>query len=449
MNSIKFALFLFTCLGIVNITIGQDVTKYRRSSMNMVLLESSALGKSRDMVVEAYNANPFPDKYNKHEVKASDFNIDKMNLTTEDYLSSGYYKDTLTKLLDIMKASVNPLRQLRYLNADSTKALQEPSANQKLGIYIDKYIRENNLAKSMAATWFNRTPDGKMNWDLIQERGMYSASAEQKDQANSVADKTTFLMDFDLIGNTYTVINNLEFYENEPVAAAIRDIAKAKAMEQLAGKPEILIKKSMAAIDTIYERTKVGYTVKCNSFLYKLDWNADIAKKVKDYFFSEGIDAVKAWDTTTIFKLNFLGKTTTGSIVTFKIGEKRTEKEIIELQVRRTMDNALAKLQKENVQFRPVSPIATVGPVTAQIGLKEGLEKGDKFEILEMGWNELGIPVWKSIGKVSLDKKAPIWDNRQGAEVGVDKEGNPLPAFSKFKGGSKAMPGLHYLRLTK
>jgi hypothetical protein len=87
--------------------------------------------------------------------------------------------------------------------------------------------------------------------------------------------------------------------------------------------------------------------------------------------------------------------------------------------------------------------------VTAQIGLKEGLEKGDKFEILEMGWNELGIPVWKSIGKVSLDKKSPIWDNRQGAEVGVDKEGKPLPAFTKFKGGKKAMPGLHYLRLTK
>lgn len=401
------------------------------------------------MVVESYNSNPFPDKYNKHEIKAGAFNVDKINLTTADYISSGYYKDTLTKLLDIMKAAVNPLRQIRYLNADSSKALQEPSENQKLGIYIDKYIRDNNLAKSMAASWFNRTPDGKMNWDLIQERGMYSASAEQKEQANSVADKTTFLMDFDLIGNTYTVVNYLEFYENEPVAALIRDVAKAKAMESLAGKPAILITKAMAGIDTIYEKTKEGYTVKCNSFLYKLDWNADIAKKSKDYFFSDGIDAVKAWDTTTIFKLNFLGKTTTGSIVTFKIGEKRTEKQIIDLQVRRTMDNALAKLQKENVQFRPVSPIASIDPLTAQIGLKEGLEKGDKFEILEMGFNELGIPVWKSIGKVSLDKKATIWDNRQGAEVGVDKEGKPLPAFSIFKGGGKAMPGLHYIRLTK
>ena len=449
MNPTGFALFLITCIGIINFSIGQDVTKYRRSSMNMVLVESSALGKSRDMVVEAYNSNPFPDKYNKHVTNASSFNVDKMTLTTADYISSGFYKDTLTKLLDILKASANPLRQIRYLNADSTKALQEPSENQKLGIYIDKYIRENDLAKSMAATWFNRTPDGKMNWDLIQERGMYSASAEQKDQANSVADKTTFLMDFDLIGNTYTVINYPEFYENEPVARLIRDIAKQKAMEQLAGKPEILVKKSMALIDTVYERTKVGYTVKCNSFLYKLDWNADIAKKVKDYFFSEGIDAVKAWDTTSLFKLNFLGKTTVASIVTFKIGEKRTEKEIIDLQIRRTMDNALAKLQKEHVQFRPVSPIATIGPVTAQIGLKEGLEKGDKFEILEMGWNELGIPVWKSIGKVSLDKKSPIWDNRQGAEVGVDKEGKPLPAFTKFKGGKNAMPGLHYLRITK
>ena len=43
--------------------IGQvkDQTKYRRSNLTMVLVEDNDLGKSKDMVINAYNANPFPD----------------------------------------------------------------------------------------------------------------------------------------------------------------------------------------------------------------------------------------------------------------------------------------------------------------------------------------------------------------------------------------------------
>jgi hypothetical protein len=134
------------------------------------------------------------------------------------------------------------------------------------------------------------------------------------------------------------------------------------------------------------------------------------------------------------------------SIVTFKIGETRSEEQIINLQVRRTVDNSVAKLQKEYVQFRAVAPVSSIGPLTARIGLKEGLQPKDKFEILEMGMNELGLPMWNSIGTVSVDGSLPIWDNRQGAEVEITDPNSPKVSFTTFSGGKKAQVGLHYLR---
>jgi hypothetical protein len=292
-----------------------------------------------------------------------------------------------------------------------------------------------------------------MSWDLIKERGMYSASALKSETASTSASAVDYLLDFELIGNTYTVFNRMDFYPNEPVARMVRDAAVAEATAKFAGKPEQLLNAAMKGIDAVYEKTKEGYTVVCNTYLYQLEWNDSVAQLTKNYFFSADNDAnkLKIWDTTSLYKMKFVGRTKSTSLVTFKIGEKRTEEQIIDLQVKRTMDNALAKLQKEYVQFRPVAPVVTIEPVTAQIGVKEGVEPGQKFEILEQGWNELGMPVWKSIGTLSVDKKAPVWDNTIGAEPVLDEAGNPVQTVSSttFSGGKKAAVGLHYLRLIK
>ena len=78
----------------------------------------------------------------------------------------------------------------------------------------------------------------------------------------------------------------MNFYPNEPVAALIRDEAKRVAAEKLAAAPKALLEKAMAKIDTLYEKTKVGYTVKCNTFLYQLNWDEEVATNFKNYFFN-------------------------------------------------------------------------------------------------------------------------------------------------------------------
>jgi len=431
-------------------------TNYRRSSLTMVLLENEGLGKSKDLVIGAYNSHPFPDKYNLHSIEDKKFSTTQLGLTTQDYVDAGFYKDTLKKITDFLKAKKKyPLNKIRNLNPEGTIGIIEPTSEELNNIYINKYIKEKKIAKQVVSTWFNRKQDGSMNWELIKERGLYSASSNDKDIASTSASAVDYLLDFELIGNTYTVFNRMDFYENEPVARLIRDAAIIQVTKELAGKPEILLKKSLEGLEKVYQKTKEGYTVLCYTYLYQLEWNDSIASKTKHYFFNTdaSFDKIKIWDTTNLYKMKFVGRTSSSSIVTFKLGEQRTEAQIIDLQVKRTMDNALAKLQKEYVQFRPVAPITSIEPVTAKIGLKEGLEPGQKFEILEQSFNKLNMPVWKSIGKVSVNKKTPIWDNTVGAEQKIVQDQNqnqvPKPEYSTFTGGKKAMVGLHYIRLIK
>ena len=424
--------------------------KYRRSNLTMVLIEDNSLGKEKDMVINAYNANPFPDKYNQHDIEDKNFSTEKMKLTKEDYLKAGFYKDTLKTPLDLIKAKKKPLNKVRFLNNELTIGVLEPTDEELTNIYVNKYINEKKIAKQVVATWFNRSKDGKsMDWKTLKQRAAYSAAEHEKDgeTSNGVVDK--LIKDVDVVGNSFVVFNKMKFFENEPVARLIRDVAKAEAMKQLAGKPEIIVKNALAAIDKGYELTKEGYTVQCNTYLYQLDWNENIAKKTKDYFFNDNLMDKRSqiWDTTNLYKMKFVGKTISGSIV---VGGKKSIQEIIDLQVKRTMDNAMAKLQKEYVVFRPVSPIFSVNPLTAQIGMKEGVEPGQKYEILKSTDDEFGIPKWSSVGKVKVDKKVPVWDNRLGAEPVKDDKGNIVvtPKCTTFKGGKKASE-FYFIRLLK
>ena len=439
---------LFTLIfGIAYNAFTQVQIDYRRSSLSFILLENPSLGQRRDLVVNAYMENPFPDQFNQHKIKDSRFEAEKIQLNTQDYLNAGWYVDTLRTPGDFLKALKKPLNPLRYLNTEQTIAVQEPTESQILQIKLQKFINEKEIAKQMVATWFNRDPEtGKMDFTTLIERGKYSASAESKDGLKTVADETILLKDFDLIGNTYVCFNKMDFYPNEPVARMVRDAAKETAIKDLTGKPQILLDKALALADTVYEKTKVGYTVSCNSFLYSLVWNDSISNKVKSYFFNKDINPKTAWDTTTLFSLAYVGNTVSSSIVTFKIGETRSEEQIINLQVRRTIDNSVSRLQKEYVQFRAVAPVSGVGPLVARIGLKEGVQAKDKFEILEPDENELGLPIWKSVGTVTVDGGVPIWDNRQGAELDVTDPNAPKVLVTTFSGGKKAMANFNFLR---
>lgn len=454
----KFTIIsLAVMLSAMNLFAQTDEVKYRRSSLSMVLIESESF-PNKEAVMNSWNNYPFPDKYNEHDVNLKSININAIKLTEQDLLEAGYLNDTIEGLLKITKAETeynslisNQLtkgaaKPLKYLNEEKTSAVKLPSEKQEYQIKINKVINEKGLAKQMIATWFNRSSDGNFDMSIVQERGFYNASEMEAGIASGQVKGLNSLGDAgeELIKNTFTTFTKLTFVPNEPVAAAIRDVAKAQIAKEMAGKPQVLIDKAYQGVDEVYEKTKEGYSVWSKTWLYRLTWNDSIA----NVFYSDLWSNPKAFNKTDIFKLEFVGVQYNQSLVTFKIGETRTEEQIIDLAVVRNVDNAFAKLQKKNDVFKPAIPVTSTDgrQIMAKIGLKEGISPGDKFQVLEMIWDEeAGKTTWKKVKKCKVDKKSPIWDNRYTAgeevEVQKDDEGNPVTATS-FKGSKKIQVGM-------
>ncbi len=423
--------------------------KYRRSSLHTMVIESENF-PNKEVVLKAFNTAPFPEKYNEHTIGQKSFNPVKFTLTSEE--KDSVYKPNGKGMLSQMAS-----------------ALTTDSVVKEMPYRIQKYFTKEKVANKLVSKWFNRQADGSFDWNLIADRGVFNASFLETKTAQSSSDGVALLKTagFELIGNTFVVVNKFKFYPNEPVAAIIRDLAKAEVAKSLAGKPQFLLDKSNKGLDAVYEKTKEGYTIIATSYLYKLVWNDSIS----NVFFTEmymekgGLDAKKKalFENTDLFNLEFVGDETASSLVTFSLKEKRTEEQVITLSTTRIIDRVYAKLQKKYDVFKTKTPLYTGYPITAKIGVKEGLEGGEKFEVLEQNIDEkTGVATYKSIGTIKVDKNL-VWDNTytdgqapaeevvpevaendngKKGKKGKEKEPKPILDRTTFKGGKKFYSGL-------
>lgn len=406
--------------------------KYRRSSLHTMVIESDKFPQ-KEVVLNAFNNAPFPDKYNDHTIGAKSFNPINYTLSAEE--KSTIYKPSKMAAL-----------------AASAAEIKIDSVSREMPFRIQKYLAKEKIANQLVAKWFNMKADGEIDDNLIGDRGALNASFLDVKTAGAANDGKLILRQAgnELIPNTFVVINKFNFFANEPVAAVIRDIAKAELAKKMAGKPQMLIDKANGGIDAVYEKTKEGYSIWATSYLYQLVWNDTVEGK----FYSETINSTAAnkraaFDKSDSYKLEFIGDEKAVGLVTFSLKEKRTEEQIITLSTTRIIDNVYAKLQKKYDVFKTKTPLYTGYPITAKIGVKEGLEGGEKFDVLEQNIDpKTGIATYKSIGTIKVDKDL-IWDNTYNegevpiAEVAVDgKEAKPIIDRTTFDGGKNFYSGL-------
>ena len=433
--SILTLLFVFIFNSIYSQTIQFD---YKRSSMHLVLIESETFPK-KDLVIKAWNGYPFPENYNNHTVDSKSFNPSKYSVTDAERDAAGIKKSNETG------------KAVAGVMSDVSGGILG-SNDPDMPVKIQKFINETKLANQLVAKWFNRTKEGKLDFKYIELRSKESASEEIKTANVKVGDFNESIYDEELIGGTFVVFNKLTFVENEPVARAVRDAAITQASKI---SMEMLRNKAVETANKAYEIGKVGYSVWTKVYLYQLVWNDQVADSFKKTFLKEGDPTfgAKDWENSDLFKLKFIGDENTSSLVTFSLKEKRTEEKIIELSTIRNIDNVFSKLQRKYLVFRPVTPISSIDPITAKIGLKEGIEAGDKFEVLKRTKDKkTNKPIYESIATVKVDKGVPIFDNlyRPAGEPKVDDAGNPIvgPGYTTFSGGNKNVKPLqHFLRL--
>ncbi len=390
----------------------EDVV-YRRSSLHTMMLEPGEFLK-RDIVVQAYDSAPFPDKYNNHDLGYSVIDPTKIELTAEQL--KGLTIETEADKKGTMKLKVD---------------------DQAVNAVIQKYFVANDLAKAAVAKWFSRQEDGSFNMSMIHERGSYNASAMEAELAKGSVRGLASLKDAgeELIKNTFVVVNSMTFIENEPYVRAARDIAIAIAQEI----DNTIASLSMeAAARVMYAAMKDGYTVWAVSYLYQLDWNEETANDFyENYWVSPGaIDSARVakFDETNMFKFNYVGFEKAKSRVLVSAG--KDEKTIISLATIRNIDRVYVKLQKFYDVFKTKTPIINDDPIEAKIGLKEGVSGGDKFDVMEMVWDKkTETTTYKKVGQVKVDGKY-IWDNR--FNMGEGTEGDDIVDDEEVAGAKKS-----------
>jgi hypothetical protein len=395
----------------------------RPSTLQKILLESESFPK-KETVMKAYANIPFPSQYIDFDFADKSFNPKSIKITNEDRALAG---KSQSKLGSLAKSAAG----------NATGGLVDSTAAD-IPLQIEKYLNQNQIAKKIASKWLDIKDGRAQLGNYMMKRALDGISENEKNSIDMDTYKANLLLtDVEIMSNSFVIFNKLFFQENEPVARVARDLAILQA--QKISVP-VLQEKAIQAAQLIYEKVKEGYTVFATSYLYKLDWDIEKAKLANDYFNNPSIKDPKiVFDTTNLFKMMYLGKETSTAFVGFSLKEKRTEEQIIELAVKRALNNSMSKLQRNFEAFRPIYRLDAVDPPIAAIGLKEGILPGDKFEVLKpVNGKVPGTKVWKKAAKIKVDKNAVIWDNLDD-QPKLDSLGNEiiLPKYTPFKGKVK------------
>ncbi len=391
---------------IPTIVCGQESTNnelvYRRSSLYPFMIVEPSRPHA-DVIKKVFLSSPIPDKFNDHVVDQR---------TIVNGISPG-----LTKRKD---------------------KIESQEAN------IRNYLTNNDIAKQMVAKWFNRQSDGSFDMNMVAHRGYYNASDMDLELAKSSKRGTALLADAgeELIKNTFVIVNDFDYVNKEEVAEVTKaGLGLLSDVAAIAGK-DINTTDAEVAVTVLGK----GYVVRTTSYLYRLVWNDSVsAVFYQEYWMDKNnIDEnrKKAFDNSNIFRLELVGWEVAWADLQSTVFTSKTESELIAVATIRAIDAVIAKLQRKYEIFRTKTPLFSVDPLSAKIGMKEGVEKGDRFEVLEQVMDKSGRTKYKRRGIVKVDKKH-IWDNRYEAGVGGD-ESNPASklGFTKFKGKGNFYSGM-------
>lgn len=386
MKNLHFAIFAAAVLLPLTLSAqsSDSALQYRRSSMYSFMISHPDL-KMDDEIVNAFMLLETPDKYNNHDL--------------------------------------------------SVKSVTTPSSNKKDDLLrdVDEYLQRNDIAKRLVSKWFLRSKEtGGFDPSLVMSRGMYGATAmdieaaaQSKRGIDALGDKG-----YEMISNTFVIVNDITYVDHEKnadIAAGVLSIIGGIAAGVTGDDNNIVT--SLSTLGAMVSTMIAGFTVKTTSYLYQLDWNDEVANYFYEHYYYDkpGTDSLSqaafAADTliplkkaayeadSTTFKLKYIGKYMAKSAKPVLRGLYNPE-DVFRKVCARAIDNNVMELQKEFDQFKVKVPLISTEPLTAYIGMKEGVTPKSKYEVL--------VPVFdEATGKYKYNRRGvirpvpgKIWDNR-------------------------------------
>lgn len=394
-------MMLFSLPEIMEVSAQNDNLKYRRSSIYSLMI-SHEDQKFASEIKDAFVKIPVPDKFNDHELSVKILSLDK-----------------------------------------KLKGASSDKENSDISSFLDR----NKIASRLVAKWFNRDVNtGTCNMELVKERGLYNATEYDRILSEKSARSTALLMDAgeDLIGNTFVLVNDIRYVDKSKAGTAVG--MGLRILGALAG--AATGNSDFADMGDSYgslAETLKGFKVKINTFLYKLEWDeATSAVFYKDQYTSTP-DIVKKEefeDGRGKYRLKYVGKVESSGSTTSFMGIKLDEPvEMVRKACQRALDENVASLQHEFEEFRTKSPLVSAQPITAYVGMKEGVTKDSKFEVLEIIEKDGGAREYKRVGVIK-PVDGLIWDNRyMSEEEGAASATLGCTTFKKVSGGD-FFPGM-------
>lgn len=402
MNHKKFILVFLLCGCSLWTSAQEELNKYHRSSLYSILLKHPEKQFCNEMI-EAFRAIPIPDKYNNHDLKVK-----------------------------VMPAPV--LKEL-------TKAEVEGAFKDA----VSNILNRNKIGGRLVEKWFNRNKtSGAFDMNLVAERGYYDASILDVKEALASARGTTLLADAgeELINHTYVIVNDIRYADKETTKGAIAGgLLAAQLVGSFFG---VDLSNVTSAVGRVTDNI-AGFKVLVTSYLFRLDWNAETANNfyTNMWMDNSSVDELrkqKFVDSMGDFNLKYIGCATVYSGKT-ALGGVEKEKDMFLKVCTRAIDKSISDLQKSFDEFKVFTPLINTEPLSAYIGLKEGVDEDSRYEVLEKTIDDKGRTKYEKVGEIK-PVKGKIWDNRFMAAF--DKgEGSELE-FTTFKkvSGKEFFPGM-------
>lgn len=387
---ILFGLMMATTFGALA---QEPEVNYRRSSIYSVLVNHTEQQFANE-IKTAFLQIPVPDKFNDHNL------------------------------------SVKVLTMSKKLSGANS---------QKENVDITEFLQNNNVASRLVAKWFNRDFfTGECNMELVKERGLYNANEFDKQLAKRSARGMAMLQDAgeDLIGNTFVIVNDIRYVDKNKgakTAGSILKVLGTVAAAYTGSNIDDLAKNIGDMVETIK-----GFRVKINTFLYKLDWNDEQAALFYQEQYAAKADKTKYDNFESArgnYKLKYVGKVESSGGTTSFMGINEDEPIVmVRKACQRAIDENVVDLQRNYEEFRTKTPLLSVEPLTAYIGMKEGVTTNSKYEVLEVVEMENGTHKYNRVGVIEPISSL-IWDNRYMAlEEGAAGATLGFTTFRKVSG---------------
>lgn len=369
---------------------------YRKSSLYSLLITHEGT-QFRDEIDDCFLEIPIPDTYNNHDLSV--------------------------KMVSMPGQGKNS-KVVRATKAD-----------------IDSFLLKNQVASRLVAQWFLRNSvTGEVSAELIQARGLQAASAADIERAAAGkrgVERALKDGGDSLIQNTFVLVNDISYYDKQKTAKALGAGLRILGAIASAATGDNSYQDLGNTVGSVAETLK-GFNVNIHTHLYRLVWNDETSALMNAV--AEGRTDFEA--VRDQFTLEYMGMQRSSGSTTSFLGIKEDEPErMVRKACQRGIDENIVSLQKNFQPFQIKTPLTSIEPLEARIGMKEGVAPTSRFEVLAEELNEDGAVIgYKKVGELAPVANL-IWDNRYMAKDEWADGANLEATTFKRVSGSDFQPG--------